>query len=449
MPVLLPSDFISQMKDILQDDFPDFEKAMQSPPAVSVRFNPAKSPPSLDLNSEVKWAEDAYFLKERPIFTADPSFHAGSYYVQESSSMFLEQILKANVDFSKPIKVLDLCAAPGGKTTHLASLLHPDSLIISNEIHPKRYPALVHNVAKWGMANVWTTRAQPKEFEGLQGFFDVVLIDAPCSGEGMMRKDEFAVAQWSSQLVLQCAGMQKDIISQAIPLLKEAGLLIFSSCTFNTLENEGNMQYLAEHGFGSAQPVSGFPEVVRTEIENMIGYKFFPHKVAGEGFFITAMVKNQVELELNQKKLAADPMWSPSKNAAVVLPFLNNSEFHFLEKAGEDIFAIRSSHMDDWSRVKKLITNMQPSLKMGTMKGKNFIPHAHLAWSTEMASDIPSIELDKEEALEFLRRNNIFKPGDETGWNLVKYENNHLGWIKNLGNRWNNYYPAEYRILHH
>ena len=449
MPVLLPSDFISQMKEILQSDFPNFEKAMQSPPSVSVRFHPSKSRPSLEILSNIEWAEGAYNLKERPLFTADPSFHAGAYYVQESSSMFLEQILKANVDFSRPMKVLDLCAAPGGKTTHLASLLHPDSLIISNEIHPKRYHALLHNVAKWGMANVWTSRAQPKEFEGLQGFFDLVLIDAPCSGEGMMRKDEFAVAQWSPQLVNQCAGMQKDIISQAIPLIKEAGLLIFSTCTFNTIENEGSMQFIADHGFASAIPVSGFPKVIRTEINDTIGYKFYPHKVSGEGFFITAMVKNKAESELNYKKLSSDPMWSLPKNGTAPLAYLNKSNFNFLEKAGEDIFAIRDCHMDDWSRIKKLIINMQPSLKLGSMKGKSFIPHAHLAWSTEIALDLPSIELDKMEALDFLRRNNIFKPGGNIGWNLVKYENNKLGWIKNLGNRWNNYYPAEYKILHY
>lgn len=449
MPQSLPQDFQEQMKAILNEEFPAFLEAMQNNITPSIRLNPLKSRPDFEGLVPVKWAQQAYYLKERPLFTADPHFHAGAYYVQESSSMFIEQILTLNIDLSKPLNVLDLCAAPGGKTTHIISLLHPDSLIIANEINPKRYQALQHNIAKWGYSNVWTSCARPDEYRDLCNFFDLIIVDAPCSGEGMMRKDEFAIQQWNLNLVNHCETLQKDILSETIPLLKDNGILIYSTCTFNRKENEGAMHFLKDKHCVPIQEVSGFPEIIRTEAEGITGYRFFPHRVSGEGFFITAVRKKYEEKDLPNKKLPQDPFWNKFKSEFDPAIYLRSEDFFFLEKSKTDIFAIRKHQMENWQKIKKIIRHLEPSLKVGQIKGKDMIPHAHLAWSNDLSSEIPAIELSLEEALEFLRRNNLFCEGGQQGWNMVRYRGNPLGWIKNLGNRWNNYYPARYKILHH
>ena len=205
-----------------------FEKALNEPPPVSFRINPFKMrisdyelridvPQSVFRNpmSAIPWASGGFYLPERPVFTLDPTFHAGGYYVQEASSMFLETALRQSVNFDKPLKIIDLCAAPGGKSTLIASLLNPESLLVANEVIRSRVPVLQENLEKWGCPNVAVTSADVEDFEPLAGWFDVVVVDAPCSGEGLFRKDENARSEWSPAAVEMCAGRQKRILAAA------------------------------------------------------------------------------------------------------------------------------------------------------------------------------------------------------------------------------------------
>jgi len=234
--IQFPPAFEQRMRPHLDKSWEEFEQAHQQFPPVSIRFNPKKAHSPIDLTI-IPWTSHGYYLGERPSFTLDPLFHAGSYYVQEASSMFLEQAFLQAVDRTKPINVLDLCAAPGGKSTHLLSLMNKESLLVTNEVIRSRASTLAENIQKWGYDNVAVTNNDPQDFKRLSGFFDVIVVDAPCSGEGLFRKDPGAMGQWSTDNVALCARRQQRILNDVWPALKEGGILIYSTCTYNELEN--------------------------------------------------------------------------------------------------------------------------------------------------------------------------------------------------------------------
>jgi 16S rRNA C967 or C1407 C5-methylase (RsmB/RsmF family) len=240
--LILPNAFTDTLKAQIGPEFAEFEAALQQTPPVSIRYNPRKMPPK-----EVKlilWCIEGRYLEQRPVFTLDPLFHAGAYYVQEASSMLIGHALPKVADVSKPLRVLDLCAAPGGKTTLLTSILHPDSLILANEVIKSRVMILKENIQKWGFPNVHVSNHDPENFERLEAFFDVILIDAPCSGEGLFRKDPAAIKEWSEGNVHVCAGRQKRILDAAMPLLRPSGILIYCTCTYNDIENQESGQWI-------------------------------------------------------------------------------------------------------------------------------------------------------------------------------------------------------------
>jgi 16S rRNA C967 or C1407 C5-methylase (RsmB/RsmF family)/NOL1/NOP2/fmu family ribosome biogenesis protein len=448
----IPKELEKSWTEILGLDSKNLINALQeSQPPVSIRLHPFKgyAVDRENLLDKVDWASNAYYLDKRPNFTKDPLFHCGAYYVQEASSMFIENLFKANLKEKKNIIILDLCAAPGGKSTHIASKIDNDSLLISNEIHPKRYPALWHNITKWGLANTWVTRARPEDFLPLGTFFDCIIVDAPCSGEGMIRKDPFALKQWSPKLVENCALLQEDILNVASQLLKPEGLLIYSTCTYNQQENEQRIASLMSQGqFAPALRVEGFPNVVRTETKGVIGYRFFPHITKGEGFFCTALVKRDSRENTRKIKIKKDPFW---KNALLEPPayysMTPSLDWKYLSNHKDQLFAIQNKWFPEWESIKSCIPIANPSLLLGTIKNKDLIPMAPLAWSVDFKGKAPRISLDLEESILYLKGHNIYKKCEEKGWSLVEYKGIPLGWIKNLGNRWNNYYPQEYRIL--
>jgi 16S rRNA C967 or C1407 C5-methylase (RsmB/RsmF family)/NOL1/NOP2/fmu family ribosome biogenesis protein len=265
----------------LGDEWTAFEASLQTEPPVSIRLNPAKIFPAekleiLDLaDGAVPYASKAYYLKERPVFTLDPLFHAGCYYVQEASSMYLEQIV--NQYIKEPVKVLDLCAAPGGKSTHLLSVLPEGSFLTANEVIRSRVNILSENLTKWGYPNVEITNNDPQYFGRFSGMFDVLLIDAPCSGEGMFRKDKKAIQEWSVNNVQLCAERQRRIVADCWNCLKYNGLLIYSTCTYNREENEAKVEWIA--GELGAEILEA-PK------------RFWPHRNRGEGFCVTVLQKN-------------------------------------------------------------------------------------------------------------------------------------------------------------
>ena len=248
--LLLPAQLIQSLEGVIGFDKDAFEKVHYSGEQItSVRLNPVKPSvfhyPDIAL-TPIPWAETGYYLSQRPSFTFDPLFHAGCYYVQEPSSMFLEQALRQTVDLTKPLKVLDLCAAPGGKSTHIQSLISAESLLVSNEVIKARAGVLKQNIIKWGCSNIIVTNNDPQHFSRIEGFFDVMVVDAPCSGSGLFRRDEAAIDEWSLDNVQLCCGRQRRILADALPALHEGGVLVYSTCSYSKEENEDLMDWLVQ-----------------------------------------------------------------------------------------------------------------------------------------------------------------------------------------------------------
>jgi len=385
----LPPPFVERTKAILYDEWPQFEQALKLESPVSIRLNPNK--PSNALQSlyaeEVTWASEAYYLTSRPVFTLDPLFHAGCYYVQEASSMFIEHLINKYVD--QPVTALDLCAAPGGKATHLSSILPSGSTLVANETIRQRAGILVENIIKWGNPNTIVTNNEPAQLGGLSQQFDLIVCDMPCSGEGLFRKDHKAIAEWSVENVIFCAERQRRIASDIFPALKPGGLLIYSTCTFNREENESNVEWICN-------------ELGATLLETP--RRFWPHKDKGEGFFIAAIRKKG-----ERKKVKGEAERVKGERLRVL--------FNGMEE------------LKNWR--------------------KDAVPPHSLAMSVEFPADeFPLWELDCDNALQYLRRNALrdIPPSIPKGFAVVTYKNHPLGFVKNVGNRANNLYPKEWKI---
>ena len=294
----LPIDFITRTRALLGEEFDRLEAALNADVPVSIRINSMKGTPAPKAGAPVAWCESGFYLPERLSFTFDPLFHAGAYYVQEASSMFLEQAIKAYV--KEPVRCLDLCAAPGGKSTHLASLLPDGSLLVSNEVIRSRSYVLAENIAKWGRPDTIVINNDPEEIgEALPHLFDVIVTDVPCSGEGMFRKDTDSTGEWSVDNVRLCASRGRRIIHDIWNALKPGGILIYSTCTYNTEEDEENIHYIIEELGAEALPIPTQEEWQITgalRFEHPV-YRFFPHKTRGEGFFLAALRKAEGEIE--------------------------------------------------------------------------------------------------------------------------------------------------------
>lgn len=381
--------------------------AMQEAPSVSVRLNPFKQPssplPILEGASEVKWSSHGYILKERPSFTLHPLFHAGAYYVQDSSAMFVGHIFREMLQ-SMPdghLRVLDLCAAPGGKTTDLSASLREargdDFLLVSNEVMRQRAQVLSSNVAVWGDPCVAVTSRDPSAFSALEGFFDIIVVDAPCSGEGMFRKDQEAVDDWSPELVQMCASRQKRILADVWPALRTGGILIYSTCTFETAENDENLLWAAS-ALGGEVIAPGDEFGIRT---TSCGHLLVPGEVPGEGQWVGCLRKI------------------------------------------EQLDSVRSSDREVLSTLRPL----RFGINKGEMKGKDFVPDPD--WIMSIGFDkeaYPCAEVDKETALHFLHKDTIVLPDAPKGYNVITYRGVPLGLVKNLGSRCNNLHPQSRRI---
>ena len=288
----IPTAFLQSLQNVKGFDEEAFLSTHSNGEQVtSIRLNPAKS---LHLKiqyasfEKVPWSSYGYYLPERPSFTLDPNFHAGAYYVQEASSMFLEEVIKQTADFSQALRVLDLCAAPGGKSTLLQSIISKESILISNEIIKPRVNILAENMAKWGSANVFVTSNEPKDFQKLPGYFDIILVDAPCSGSGLFRKDPAAIDEWSLNNVHMCSIRQQQILADVLPALKPGGTLIYATCSYSVEEDEAIADWLVEKQNLVPAPLQLREEwnIVQTfSMQHKVpGYRFYPDKLKGEGF---------------------------------------------------------------------------------------------------------------------------------------------------------------------
>ncbi len=424
----------------------DAVAAFREKPSVSVRVNPAKPPvPEWPGSVPVPWNPLGFMFPERPSFTFDPLFHAGAYYVQDSSAMFVgevfRQVLKRFHGIGRPLRVLDLCAAPGGKSTDIAASLRQSFgdafLLVCNEPVERRCRVLKDNMEVWGEPSCVVTCSDPTAFANFEGFFDIIVADVPCSGEGMFRKDEGAVNDWSEENVALCAARQKRIVSSVWPALAEGGVFIYSTCTFNSKENGENVGFIADTlGAEVISPAPDYPGILRSGG----GYSLVPGLVGGEGQFCAALVKTSPERSRMPKYPKA-----PSESVPQgVRSFFRDGIS--LRMKGSSVIAV-SAPVEKETAYLDSLRPLSSGIAAGEIKGRDFVPSAALALSGILAEGaFPIVELSKDESIAFLRKDSISLPGAQVGYNVVSFEGHPLGFVKNLGNRINNLHPAQRRI---
>ncbi|MFL5753761.1 MAG: methyltransferase RsmF C-terminal domain-like protein [Bacteroidia bacterium] len=446
----IPGELLSALEK--RDDFneDDFVRIHHSGSTItSVRLNPFKFSAEFCDNEKVSWCENAFYLKERPSFILDPLFHAGCYYVQEASSMFLEYALRSCLDLNKRLNILDLCAAPGGKSTLINSLLTADSLLVSNEVIRTRVPVLAENLSKWGSANTVVTNNDPKDFIRTPGFFDVLVVDAPCSGSGLFRKQPEAVKEWSIAAVETCSLRQRRILSDALPALKEGGLLVYSTCSYSPEENEEICDWLSnEFDLESIrleyQAEWGIRETT-SEKQKAYGYRFYPDKVKGEGFFIACFRKKNEEENPRYKK---NNLLKPARSEyELIRPWVDGINEKLLFKNGDDFYLMHSGHEEELNFLSSQLYIKKSGVSLGILKGKDFVPDHQFALSNSISKEINRVEVDLQQALSFLKKEEVKLSGEPQGFALLTFRGFGLGWIKILQNRVNNYLPKEWRIL--
>lgn len=426
-------------------------QAHEQPAVTSVRLNPLKPSGAFGNNRAVPWNKQGRYLDSRPVFTLDPLFHAGAYYVQEASSMFVAQAFNSLVNRDMPLRVLDLCAAPGGKSTLLASLLNEEDLLIANEVIQPRAAILTENLTRWGQMNTWVCNNDPKDFSRLPGYFDVMLIDAPCTGSGLWRKDEEALDEWSAEHVKLCSERQKRIVADALPALKEDGILLYATCSYSAEENEQIGDWLCSNLplEPVAVPVEASWHIAATRSAERLayGYRFYPWQLDGEGFFLAAFRKTAGDderpsgKEKNKGKGAAPRTKDDTDRWK---PFLGN-DFKAIEREGE-YYAIQAAHRADLEQLQKSLRIRKTGTALGKFAGKDSIPDHELALSVHLSPGVQRLPLSLEEALLFLKKEEIRKDNPVKGWQAATYEGLALGWGKWLPNRMNNYFPKNWRI---
>jgi 16S rRNA C967 or C1407 C5-methylase (RsmB/RsmF family)/NOL1/NOP2/fmu family ribosome biogenesis protein len=457
LPVILPPVFLESLKGLAGFDVAAFKEVHRSAQQViSIRLNADKiqtvSFADATVEAAVPWASNAYYLSQRPSFTLDPVFHAGAYYVQEASSMFLEEAIKQTTDLSLPIKVLDLCAAPGGKSTLLQSLISKKSLLVSNEVIKTRVNILAENITKRGAANAIVTNNDPKDFERLQNYFDVIVVDAPCSGSGLFRKDAAAIDEWSLQQVTGCSQRQQRILADVLPALKDGGTLIYSTCSYSAIEDEDIADWLVNNGGLLSVQINLQPQwnIVETQSpqHKAYSYRFYPDKVKGEGFFIAAFTKGEKTLphwQSDKYKTKSERL--VAKEIDIVKQYLKDADDFFFIKQKEEILAIPIHLENELATIQHALYIKKAGVKLGSLIRNELIPDHELALSSIINKNVPSVEVDLITALEYLRRQDIKINTSLKGWALITHQQLPLGWIKLLPNRINNYYPKAWRIL--
>lgn len=429
----------------LHAHLPMLLQAHKDSPVISVRENPFKWKGIYEHEEKIPWTQYGYYLLQRPSFNADPLLHAGAYYVQEASSMFLEYALRNLHQFEDGNIYIDLCAAPGGKSTHVASLIGKNSLLISNEYDGLRAEILKENITKWGYDNTWVTKDDTKAFGKLSSIADVLLIDAPCSGSGLFRKMPDYINDWNEKIETQCAIRQQEILNNAYNCLSKNGLLFYMTCSFSTLENEYIADYIQTHfEVESCKiPIPKEWDIIETQSEksNSYCYRFFPHKIRGEGFFLTAFRKidGKEKIQFKNTKQKNHPL-------NYKFPFAINKET-VIESYKEQHYIIPPTLTPHFNFLIPKLNFIKSGIHIGgSYQNDKWIPthEAALYINNEQKQNV--LELTLEESRNYLMRNPFEISTKEKGIFLVKYNNLALGWLKNIGNRFNNYYPVNYRI---
>lgn len=471
----------AEFRQFLRTQLPLYAQALadaldNTEPSVAVRVNRRKAGGACGViagGANVAWCDDGFYLQSRPDFIFDPQMHQGRYYVQDASSMFQEHLvrcLSANLagESAVPLRYLDACAAPGGKTTAAISALPEGSLVVANEFDFRRAEILKENVIKWGCPDVVVTRGDTSRFRCLQGCFDIVAADVPCSGEGMMRKDVTACRQWSESLVAVCAARQKEIISNLWDALRPGGYMIYSTCTFNRMENEAVMEWMMRE-FGAVR------EDVAVDsrwglVDTGLMLRFLPSELRGEGLAIGVLKKPSESVvafprgegesgagRAGKQRGKARCRKADARGGGEYAPavlrqrcgsWIENPDRFEFAMTGAGVVAMNSCHMAFLPRLQEALDVIYWGLAAGVVKGREIWPSHELAMSVALnRKAFPLVDVDCATALSYLRRETL--PGFDAppGAVLLSYDGYPLGFVNHLGNRSNNLYPSNWRIL--
>jgi 16S rRNA C967 or C1407 C5-methylase (RsmB/RsmF family)/NOL1/NOP2/fmu family ribosome biogenesis protein len=461
--MILPASFLKSLEGIPGFDRDAFENVHEAGKQVtSLRINPGKwKYPDINKliegvfqhqgrqidSSQIPWCANGYYLSDRPSFTFDPFLHCGAYYVQEASSMFIGYALEKVFGEVRGLKALDLCAAPGGKSPLLASLSNI-SLLVSNELIRTRVPVLYENVVKWGAPHVFISQNDPRDFQGLPGFFDILLIDAPCSGSGLFRRDPDTISEWSPNNVTLCSQRQQRILADALPSLKEDGLLIYSTCSYSIEENENILDWLIkEHDLESVRiesPATFHIVETMSDSTQAFGYRFYPDKVKGEGFFMGCLRKKSGSsgLAFNTEK----SVMAGAADRKILSEWVKDSEEYAFILKNESYMSVPLKLFPDFNYISRNLSLRKSGTRVGNLIRGKLNPDHELAMSQIRHDNIPSLDINYSEAIRFLKKEPIENKASLQGWVLMFYNDVPIGFLKCMPNRANNYYPSDWRI---
>ena len=483
LTIPIPEGFAERMHTLPGLDGDALLKALDTDASIALRLNRRKSMTDWNVMysdmTPVTWCGDGYYLQDRPLFTLNPYLHAGGFYVQDASSMIHQQVVEKLAErlAAERLTVLDFCAAPGGKTTAIINALPDGSVVVANEYIPARGKILRENLEKWGYPSVISTGASASDYAALSEIFDIVAVDAPCSGEGMMRKEDEARRQWTPRLVEECAALQRDILKDVVNTLRPGGYLIYSTCTFNLEEDELNSRFIREE-IGLEQVdiselrMHGIEDAGKSLLPDVNALRFMPHLTRGEGLYITIFRKpgnfspylenetpagNNITVRKSRQKgkpgkdkctPRAMTQLSADNHNCLSVWFDTAWDMRFEQNANL-ITALPAAATPLLGRLRDAGVRITGAgLPVAEIKGKDLIPDSRLALSTALAKDaFHNVEISEDEALKYLRREAITLPPDTPkGYITVSYGGLRLGLMKNLGNRANNLFPAPWRI---
>ncbi|MCM1151503.1 MAG: rRNA cytosine-C5-methylase [Alistipes sp.] len=454
----LPAEFTERvLRDLGPEEGRALCAALDAEAPVSIRLNPAKRGDAeellrqLEAEERVPWSREGWYLARRPSFTFDPAFHAGAYYVQEASSQFVG--LLAGDPAGK--RILDLCAAPGGKTTLYATLAGPGGLVVANEPDRRRAAVLADNVRKWGTGNVAVTVCEPRALGDFEGWFDLVAVDAPCSGEGMFRKDPASRTEWSENNVRICAARQETILREAWRALKPGGRLLYSTCTFNRDEDEGVLERLLlwagdEVAEAAETAVEAAWGIVCGRVGPFRTYRFYPHKARGEGFFAAVACKAPEASGRMRTPKGRRKIFGPADKAttAELSRWVTQPENLRFAEVAEVLYGWPAAQAEAVRTLAEAVPVIYSGVALGQLFKGRLRPDAALAFYAGLnRKALPVAELARDEALEYLRRGDVRVDALAEGMNLICHEGRALGFAKRIGNRANNLYPNSLRIL--
>ena len=430
------------MRHELGDEAESLFEALDSVSPVSVRLNTHKWSGE-EFGEAVPWCRWGRYLSERPQFTTDIPFAAGAYYVQEAGSQFIDYILQS--EKTEGVRILDMCAAPGGKTTLYSTLVGQKGLVVANEYVRNRANILADNIRKWGLGNVVVTNNDPSHIAAFEQWFDIVAVDAPCSGEGMFRKDSGAVEEWSPKNVQECVARQCEILDDVWDALKPGGVLVYSTCTFNQEENEQNVKWIIEELGAELLPIAYDP--TWGIVEGNPGYHFYPHKVKGEGLYMCALRKLGAPAAFRMPKSKVQAPKTKIDGEAEMRTWLKHPDRWVIRQQDRFMSAYPAKYKELIEYISTQFICISTGFGIGELRGKGVAPQHSLAMLKDLNKQaFVCADLTLEQALAYLRNEALVLEGVQQGIVLITYDNVPLGFVKNVGNHCNNLYPKEWRI---